>query len=209
MLSRVADSIYWMSRYVERAENVARFISVNLHLSLDLPGEGVQQWLPLVVTTGDEKAFAARYDTASKANVIQFLTFDRDNPNSILSCLMRRPGERARRAGDHLAGDVGAHQSLLPDAQRQRGVQAALENPYDFYEQIRVSGQQFMGVTDATMTHGEAWHFCRLGRSIEAGRQNVADPRRQILHPAAQPAGRGHALRRHSMVGPAALGERV
>ncbi len=53
MLSRVADSIYWMCRYVERAENVARFISVNLNLSLDLPGQAVQQWRPLVVTTGD------------------------------------------------------------------------------------------------------------------------------------------------------------
>ena len=47
------------------------------------------------------------------------------------------------------------------------GVQTALENPYDFYEQIRVSGQQFMGVTDATMTHGEAWHFWRLGSQLE------------------------------------------
>ncbi len=54
MLSRVADSIYWMCRYVERAENVARFISVNLNLNLDLPGQAVQQWLPLVVTTGDD-----------------------------------------------------------------------------------------------------------------------------------------------------------
>ena len=53
MLSRVADSIYWMSRYVERAENVARFISVNLNLSLDMPGEAGQQWWPLVVITGD------------------------------------------------------------------------------------------------------------------------------------------------------------
>ena len=57
MLSRVAESIYWMSRYVERAENVARFISVNLNLSLDMPGEAGQQWLPLVVTTGDDEAF--------------------------------------------------------------------------------------------------------------------------------------------------------
>ena len=54
MLSRVADSIYWMSRYIERAENVARFISVNLNLSLDMPGETGEQWRPLVVTTGDE-----------------------------------------------------------------------------------------------------------------------------------------------------------
>ena len=57
MLSRVADSIYWMSRYVERAENVARFIDVNLNLTLDMPGDADQQWQPLVVTTGDDEQF--------------------------------------------------------------------------------------------------------------------------------------------------------
>ena len=77
MLSRVAESIYWMCRYVERAENVARFISVNLNLNLDLPGEPVQQWLPLVITTGDQAAFAESYAAATKENVIRFLTFDR------------------------------------------------------------------------------------------------------------------------------------
>src|SRR5436190_22401002 len=84
MLSRVADSVYWMSRYVERAENVARFISVNLHLSLDVSGETNQQWEPLVVTTGDSEHFRRRFDAANKKNVIEFLTLDRDNPNSIL-----------------------------------------------------------------------------------------------------------------------------
>ena len=64
MLSRVADSIFWMCRYVERAENVARFISVNLNLNLDLPAMPVQQWLPLVITTGDHAAFAKSYDSA-------------------------------------------------------------------------------------------------------------------------------------------------
>ena len=87
MLSRVADSIYWLSRYIERAENVARFIDVNLHLMLDLPRGASEQWEPLVQTTGDLKMFEARYGTATKENVVAFLTFDPDNPNSILSCL--------------------------------------------------------------------------------------------------------------------------
>jgi uncharacterized alpha-E superfamily protein len=85
MLSRVADSIYWMSRYVERAENVARFIEVNLQLMLDAPsGEG-QQWEPLVNTTGDKEAFTKRYGEATQQNVIHFLTFDPENSNSICS----------------------------------------------------------------------------------------------------------------------------
>ena len=67
MLSRVADSIYWMSRYIERAENVARFIDVNLNLMLDLPVGSIQQWQPLVDTTGDTEAFDERYGDADAA----------------------------------------------------------------------------------------------------------------------------------------------
>jgi uncharacterized alpha-E superfamily protein len=87
MLSRVANSIYWMSRYTERAENVARFIDVNLQMMLDLPSGSREQWQPLVIITGDDAGFAARYENPSRENVIQFLVFDAENPNSIVSCL--------------------------------------------------------------------------------------------------------------------------
>ena len=191
MLSRVADAIYWMSRFVERAENVARFISVNLHLSLDLPGEGGQQWLPLIVTTGDERVFAERYAAPTKTHAIQFLTFDRDNPNSILSCLISAR-ENARGAREIISLEMWEHINrfylMLKDS---AGVQTALENPYDFYEQIRVSGQQFMGVTDATMTHGEPWHFCRLARSLECADKTsrILDVKYFLLLPSPQDVG--------------------
>src|SRR5258708_14998749 len=105
MLARVADSIYWMSRYVERAENVARFIEVNLNLMLDLPLGSTQQWKPLVDTTGDADEFAKRYGTPSQRNVIQFLTFDQDNINSILSCLRSAP-ENARTVSEVISPDT-------------------------------------------------------------------------------------------------------
>src|SRR2546428_7278890 len=95
MLSRVADSIYWMSRYVERAENVARFVDVNLNLMLDLPVGSAQQWQPLVNTTGDHEQFEKRFGKASQETVLRFLTFDPENPNSILSYL-RGARENAR-----------------------------------------------------------------------------------------------------------------
>ena len=117
MLSRVADSIYWMSRYIERAENVARFVDVNLHLMLDSPMGQEQQWQPLVNTTGDHELFAKRYGEATQQNVIQFLTFDPENPNSILSCLRVGPRKRPLRPRDHLVRDVGAAQQLLPDGE--------------------------------------------------------------------------------------------
>src|ERR1044072_831966 len=87
MLSRLAESLYWMSRYVERAENVARFIDVNTWLSLDLPTGYQEQWLPLINTTGDDPLFAEHYNDGSERTVIHFLTFDTHNPNSILSAI--------------------------------------------------------------------------------------------------------------------------
>lgn len=167
MLSRVADAIFWMSRYIERAENVARFIAVNLHLSLDLPGDADPQWLPLVITTGDYEQFVARFPTPSRQNVIRFLTFDLANPNSIMSCL-RAARENARAVRESISSEMWEHINRFYLLIRESGAEhAAIEESYDFFDQIRVSGQQFMGVTDATMTHGEGWHFCRLARSIE------------------------------------------
>jgi len=87
MLSRVADSIYWLNRYIERADNIARFVDVNLNLILDLPASLTQQWEPLVTTTGDSALFAERYGSATADNVIHFLSFDREYPNSIISAL--------------------------------------------------------------------------------------------------------------------------
>jgi len=176
MLSRVADSIFWMCRYVERAENVARFISVNLNLNLDLPALPVQQWLPLVITSGDDAAFAKSCDSATKENVIRFLTFDRQNPNSVLSCLTLAR-ENARSVREIISSEMWEHINrfylMLKDT---GGFRTALDNPHEFYEQIRLTGQQFQGITDATMTHGEAWHFCRVARTIE-----TADKTSRIL----------------------------
>lgn len=156
-----------MSRYIERAENVARFIAVNLNLSLDLAGAVGEQWMPLVVTSGDHESFVARWETPSKHNVIRFLTFDRENPNSITSCL-RAARENARAVRESISSEMWEHINRFYLFMRDSGAeQAALEESYEFFDQIRVAGQQFMGVTDATMTHGEGWHFCRLGRSIE------------------------------------------
>src|SRR2546430_15858952 len=84
MLSRVADSIYWMSRYIERAENVARFIDVNLNLMLDAPDGSARQWEPLVNTTGDYKDFAERCGEATQQYDIHFLTFYSVYSNSII-----------------------------------------------------------------------------------------------------------------------------
>ena len=105
MLSRVASSIYWLNRYVERAENIARFIDVNLNLLLDSPVGVEQQWAPLVMTTGDLDLFKERYGTATADNVVQFLAFDSDYSNSITSCL-RLARENARSVREIISSEM-------------------------------------------------------------------------------------------------------
>lgn len=167
MLSRVADSIYWMSRYIERAENVARFIDVNLNLMLDLPVGSAQQWEPLVDTTGDHEEFDRRFGAATQSNVIQFLTLDGDNPNSILSCL-RAARENARSVREIISSEMWEQLNkfylMVTAAAANPDILAA---PHEFFSSIRMSSHLFVGVTEATMTHGEGWHFGRLGRMLE------------------------------------------
>lgn len=165
MLSRVAESIYWMSRYVERADNVARFIDVNLQLMLDAPAGSSQQWEPLVATTGDHELFAERFGEASQPNVIQFLAFDEENPNSILSCL-RAARENARTVREIISSEMWLQ--LNKFFLMVTGAAASGHGPaHEFFTEIKLASHLLTGLTDATMTHGEAWHFGHLGRMLE------------------------------------------
>jgi len=167
MLSRVAESIYWMSRYIERAENVARFIDVNLNLMLDLPVGSTQQWRPLVDTTGDDEEFTKRYGTGTQQNVMQFLTFDAENPNSILSCL-RAARENARSVREIISSEMWEQLNKFYLMVTSAGVNPeVMADAHEFFAAVRMSSHLFVGVTEATMTHGEGWHFIRLGRMLE------------------------------------------
>ncbi|MFO0550848.1 MAG: alpha-E domain-containing protein [Polyangiaceae bacterium] len=166
MLSRVADAIYWMNRYVERAENVARFVDVNLHLSLDFP-EADAQWEPLVATTGDSDAYFARYSRISREDVLRFLAFDRDNANSIVSTLAFAR-ENARSVREAISSEVWEQVNrsywMVTEAAKEESVLAA---PHDFFTMVKQASHLFVGTMDLTMTHNEGWHFGRLGRLIE------------------------------------------
>ena len=111
MLSRVANSIYWLSRYMERADNVARFIDVNLQMMLDLPSGSREQWQPLVSISGDDAAFSSTYPVATRDKVIRFLTFDGENSNSIVSCL--------RAARESAAATLPSIRCRLPTRRRR------------------------------------------------------------------------------------------
>jgi len=167
MLSRVAESLYWMSRYIERAENVARFINVNLHQMLDLPVELADQWDPLVNTTGDQEWFKKNYGSATQENVIKFLTFDSQYHNSILSCL-RSARENARSVREIISSEMWEELNTFYLMVRDAAAnQRVMESPHDFFTDIKNHSHLFVGITDGTMSHGEGWHFCRIGRMLE------------------------------------------
>ncbi len=166
LLSRVADSVYWIARYIERAENVARFIGVNLNLQIDLPLAPGQQWQPLIETGGDAALFKERFGEATQARVIEFLAYDHENPSSIASCL-RAARENARSVRETISSEMWAQiNAMFLQIQSQRSLPEP-ERMLDAFREIRMGCHLFAGVTDATMTHNEAWHFMRLGRMLE------------------------------------------
>lgn len=189
MLSRVAESLFWMSRYVERAENVARFIDVNLNLLLETHSN--EQWMPLVNTTGDHGDFLERYGDAAQEKVVRFLTFDCENPNSMLSAL-RAARENARSTREIISSEMWEQLNtfylFVAEAARQPG---GIEKLHPFFTRIKECSQTFCGITEATMTHGEPWHFMRMGRLIERADKTsrILDVKYFLLLPSAKDVG--------------------
>jgi len=167
MLSRVANSIYWMCRYLERAENVARFISVNTNLLLDMPIDGGKQWEPLVMITGDQELYEKNNSDYTGESVVRFLTFDREYPNSILSCVSAAR-ENARSIREIISSEMWEHlNNFYLELAEPGSPPFALNEPDKFFKIIKMRSHLFTGLMDCTMSHGEAWNFARIGMMIE------------------------------------------
>lgn len=192
MLSRLADSLYWTGRYVERAENVARFIGVNLNLILDTPLNGPQQWQPLVTTTGDDQIFQVRYGDFTRDNVIQFLMFDAENPNSIYTSI-QKARENARTMREVISSEMweqlNSFYLMVQGMAHNPGV--GFESLETFCRNVKVLSHLFSGITDATLSHGEAWHFFNMGRLIERSDKTarILDVKYFILLPKVEDVG--------------------
>ncbi|MEQ8672519.1 MAG: alpha-E domain-containing protein [Aggregatilineales bacterium] len=164
MLSNVADNLYWMSRYLERAEHTARLLIVNLNISLDmLPANAQLQWarlfkaLNVPVPEGDIDDFAA----------MEILTFDRENSNSILSCIMSAR-ENARQVRAQISSEMWEHLNEMFLNIKSTSLEKIWNaGPFTFLREIRNGSHMFEGITDSTMNHGEGWHFIQVGRFIE------------------------------------------
>lgn len=193
MLSRVADSIYWMNRYVERAENTSRFIGVTLNLMLEQQDTGFNQWGSLVQVTGDYDRFVERHGReATMENVVDFLTFDLSYPNSIYACV-RAARENARSIRESISSAMWEYINRLyikVSDQARLGTPAVLD-AQNFFTEVLLAGSLFNGITDNTMSHNEAWNFCLLGRMLERADKTsrMLDVKYFILLPSVQDIG--------------------
>ncbi len=173
MLSRVADSLYWMSRYLERAEHTARLLDVNLNLMLDEgPESAERRWLRVLQALGKPKGIAWEGDPYT---LTQTLIFDREHKSSILSCMIS-----ARENSRHVREQISTEQWHRLNSMYLQVTRPELKNrdragvaandtmqSSDFLQSVMESVHQFQGVTDSTMNHGEGWQFIQVGRYIE------------------------------------------
>jgi uncharacterized alpha-E superfamily protein len=173
MLSRVADSLYWMSRYVERAENIARILDVNLQLMLDLPKLGAEEekkiWSPVLRSTGDNEDFDKHYKSTSAEYVIDFLTLNTKNSNSIINCITSAR-ENARHVREQISLEMWEEINRTYLWMKGQTLKKILkQGPYDFFNEVKNASHLYQGITDGTMTHGEDWDFIQVGKYLERG----------------------------------------
>ena len=189
MLSRVADSLYWINRYLERAENISRFLEVSEAMALDCPPGSAETWLPLVDATGERKSFDKYYKNSTSKEVINFLLKDKDNPNSIVNCIaMAR--ENARQIRDVITTEMweqinDLHWSL------QENNPLWHEPDQEQLRTIRRGCQIFYAITDATLSRDLSWLFSQLGRLIERADKTsrILDVKYFLLLPSSEEVG--------------------
>jgi uncharacterized alpha-E superfamily protein len=190
MLSRVANSIYWLNRYIERAENIARFSDVNFNMSLDMPIGMVQQWEPLIMTSGDRDLFFERYGEVTPENVIRFLTFDEEYPNSILSCL-NSARENARSVREIISSEIWEQVNSFYHFVQDAAKSTQVINWPSFFQRVKQESHLYVGIANVTMTHNEGWHFGQMGRFLERADKTtrILDVKYFILLPSARDIG--------------------
>jgi uncharacterized alpha-E superfamily protein len=171
MLSRYAESLYWMARYVERAENAARFVDVAGSLAIDEPERALERWRLVLAALGELERFDAMHPVTTEAAVIQYLCLEKTSPNTILSCLLAAR-ENARGIRPVISSELWeqVNRGFL-FAHRATQEEGALDVPNAFLATVKRDAHLFWGLHDGTMTHGEGWHFARLGGMIERADQ--------------------------------------
>ncbi len=165
MLSRVADSLYWMSRYLERAEHTARLIDVDFQLRLDQsPEAGSGRWLRLLEALQAPVPADGKIDATTLTHI---LTLDKTNPSSIISCVAAAR-ENLRQVREQCSSEMWEQLNrLYLQVNSTISSEAWLLHSYVFFRAVQEGAHLFQGVTDSTMSHGEGWQYIQLGRYVE------------------------------------------
>lgn len=192
MLSRVADSIYWLGRYVERAENYARFIDVNFNLMLDLPPGLKEQWEPLIAATGDLDVYKSKFSNFDRIQTIFFLAFDQENPNSIFSSITKAR-ENARTVREKITKEnwEKLNEVYLFVKEGARNEVWKQEDPRIFLTEVKYKIQLLYGIADNSVARTEGWYFMRLGQFLERADKTsrILDVKYHILLPSPKEVG--------------------
>lgn len=165
MLSRVADSLYWINRYVERAENISRFVEVSEAMALDCPPGSAEPWLPLIDASGDRELFDSLYPRGTPDEVVEFLVSAEDNPSSVVNCI-RHARENARQIREVITTEMWEQINDIYWT-LQENENFWRQQPQEVLREIRRACQLFYGITDATLSRDLSWQFSRLGRLLE------------------------------------------
>jgi uncharacterized alpha-E superfamily protein len=185
MLSRVAENLYWLGRYVERAENAARIITVNANLLLDLPKGITPGWQPLIAITGSEDVYLAKYPDYDEHNVVSFLVGDFDYPNSILACL-KFARENARTIRDIVPREAWERiNEQFLDAQEHLQSGVSKRGRFAYLREIILGCQSVTGILAGTMNHDAGYEFLCIGQMLERGDMTtrIVDVRSATLLP--------------------------
>ncbi len=168
MLSRIAESLFWMARYMERGEDTARILDVNYHMLLEQSQQTYKlRWEPLVNISGEQDRFFKLYSLATTETVFEFLAFRDENPNSITQCV-NRARENARTIRDRISRELWQDiNGLYLMVSKTKMDEEIAQGPHRFCSMIKFGCHRFHGVSDDTLPHDEGWHFLQLGRAIE------------------------------------------
>jgi uncharacterized alpha-E superfamily protein len=193
MLSRTAENLFWLARYVERAENMARLLDVAMRMSSlpNGPADGPDEWHSAIVAAGCERSFYAKHDRASAEAVIDHLARDLDNPSSILSCIetARRNGRAVRTAltvdmWEAINGTWLETRTLAAEDFEPARVRRVLDR-------VKERSLLFGGTVGATMLRSDAYWFTRLGTSVERADNTarILDVKYHVLLPQEETVG--------------------
>ncbi|MFC3746726.1 alpha-E domain-containing protein [Paenibacillus sp. GCM10012306] len=167
MLNRNAEALFWIGRYIERAENHARLIDVHYHIQQeeDFQEEG-HKWSRLIDALGVRSEYLQQFETFSEQDVLSFITLDLGNPNSLFSCV-HHARTNLRTLRQHLPSELWDIVNGFNLWLGERSVADIMRGPHQFYRHIKERAAMFLGAEQSVMVRGNEWHFIESGRFLE------------------------------------------